>query len=230
MNKSLTSLTVVALAVAFAPMALADVSFTAIERPGIDQGAWDFGVFDGAADTTPVASGNASVTSGTAMFWQLAYNGSGLMTYSWGSAANALTNSIQYNVGPDSLDYVTVATQTKPNSKPTATVSNLVFQTDRGILNGTNLQSGDGNTNQFTFAYNGPQTFNAFTLTGSTTFTWNGNGSNPDYLAVVITGGAASPVVAEPASYAIMLIGLATLAMRARRRVRPLAAPQPAAA
>lgn len=198
-----------------APLAGADVSFLALQQVGDD---WDFGLYTEADDLKPGASGDANIVSGLALFWELSYDGSSMLTYSWGSSADSLDSSIDYYLGPIDFDYLYVGAHTKLNSKPTAIVQDLVLQTDAGILEAETLESGWGNNNSHLFTYNNPITFGSFTLSGFTTFTWNGKGSNSDDLAVIISGGNSSPVVDEPMSAAILLIGMAGLALRTMRR------------
>lgn len=204
----------------------ADISFLAVQQVDDD---WDFGLYAIADDLEPEVSGDASIISGLAMFWELSFDGTGMLTYSWGSSANALDSSIEYALGSEEIDYLYVAAYTKPNSKPTVAVQDLVLQTDAGILQAETIESGWGNNNSHIFAFNDLATFGTFSLSGSTTFTWNGKGSNSNDLAVIITGGNSSPVVDEPMSAAILLIGVAALGIRSLRK-RVGAPPVPVAA
>lgn len=198
----------------------ADISFLALQQVDDD---WDFGLYTVADDLKPEASGDADIVSGLALYWELSYDATGMLTYSWGSSADALDSSIDYDLGLVDINYLYVGAHTKPNSKPTAIVQDLVLQTDAGILKAETLESGWGNNNAHLFAFNNPMAFGSFTLSGSTTFTWNGKGSNSDDLAVLITGGNSSPVVDEPTSAAILLTGIAGLALRALRKRRQIA-------
>ena len=197
--------------------AFADISFVAVQQVNDD---WDFGLYTNTGDGKPEASGDANIVSGLEMYWELTYDGSGMLTYSWGTSADTLGAGIDYNLGPIDFDYLYVAALSKPNNKPTAAVQDLVLQTDAGILKAETLESGWGNNNSHQFAFNDLAIFGSFTLSGSTTFTWNGKGSNSNNLAVVITGGNSSPVVDEPMSAALLLIGVAALGLRSIRKKR----------
>ncbi|NUM52928.1 MAG: hypothetical protein HUU46_04720 [Candidatus Hydrogenedentes bacterium] len=212
------------------PLAMAETHFTAAEYAAT-WGSWDtgsFALFDGAYDFSPDASGNADVSSGAAMYWELVYDGAGLLTYSWGESSSDLDDSIQFDIGTVSFDYLSVATVTKGNGKPSAVVSNLILETDMGVLNGPDLSSNSPDASSYMFNFGEVQSFGAFTLSGETTFTWKGKGSNASALAVIVTGGMDSPVVPEPMSISMLLAGLAALTVRsvyARRPAKAAATP-----
>jgi len=200
---------------AFGEFISTDADFTAIQYSGSEDFSWNFGLYseDGA---NALVTGDGNPSNGIAMFWELNYDGLGTLTYSWGLDPEKLTNSITNDLFSQEFAYLTVETvalDPKPNRE--TFVSDLVLDTDLGILNGNDLYSLSDSDDSFTFTYDNLQTFSAFTLSGATTFEWPGTHKNGYDMAVVIQAGRSEPVVPEPATLGILLFGIAAMALRA---------------
>lgn len=209
---------VIAVLVCMAPSAAraATVDFTAVEEAGHWRHDWNWALFSGEFSGTPDASQSATPSSGIQNYWSLVYDGSNALTYSWGTAPGSYTNSIAIALGPEDFDYLTISTNQYGNRRQTVSVENLVLKTDLGILKGDSLFGDASGDNSYTFSYADPAVFGAFTLTGTTTFTWQNN-YNANHLAVLISGGNSSPVVPEPMSASILFMGLAMFIAKAAR-------------
>lgn len=177
-------------------------------------GTWEYGLFTEESTSTPVAQGQFAWGKGQPINFTLDFKKDSGMTFTLGSGPGNLSYAFpKYQGGLDDLFF---ATKIASGTTYDASMNGLAITID-GVTTPLigDLQSSQSG-NQLDTAYLTGINFKDFTLTGSILFDWTG-APTPNGLQAIIGFGPPNCVVPEPATLALLGLGLGGVVSLRRR-------------
>lgn len=196
------------------------IDFAAVGRGG-SVGNWNHGIYANGVTVSPAASGGMGfVTNGQLYNWSVSFDSAtSKMTFNFGSSTLATT------LAGNQLDALRVWATANPATtggpQPTVSLSNLTLTYNGQTMGPTSLVADTaGQIEEYIFDPAG--LIGSWTLSGSTIFSWTGTVPNGNRMQFQVSD-FTPPAVPEPATLALVGLGLGSMAFLNRRRRKPQA-------